>query len=303
MKYTFKRVEHCNMCGETAQTAKVLGKRMNQSQGIRPTKKLGITTTVVMCKKCDLVYANPLPVPESLEQHYSTPPEDYWKPEYFKIEGDYFKHQIKTFFNLFGENHSLTALDIGAGVGKCMTALSRAGFEVYGIEPSEPFYRRAIKELKIDESRLRLCTVEEARFEENLFDFITFGAVLEHLYDPSGSIIKALGWLKPGGLIQIEVPSSAWLTNKIFNLLYRLQGLDYVGNISPMHSPFHLYEFGIKSFQEHARQNGYEIAHHRYHVCETYLPAVLNPIVRPLMAKTDRGMQLEVWLRKPASNT
>ena len=29
-----------------------------------------------------------------------------------------------------------------------------------------------------------------------------------------------------------------------------MRGTNYVTNISPMHSPFHLYEFGLKSFEE-----------------------------------------------------
>jgi 2-polyprenyl-3-methyl-5-hydroxy-6-metoxy-1,4-benzoquinol methylase len=43
-------------------------------------------------------------------------------------------------------------------------------------------------------------------FPEAHFDFITFGAVLEHLYDPSMSIHKAMSWLKPSGIMHIEVP-------------------------------------------------------------------------------------------------
>ena len=94
------------------------------------------------------------------------------------------------------------------------------------------------------------------------------------------------------------MPSSKWLTNKIYNLIYRLQGLDYVGNISPMHTPFHLYEFGLKSFEIHGQNNGYKVARHQFYVCDTYLPKMLDPVVKPIMGKTDMGMQLEVWLCK-----
>ena len=114
--------------------------------------------------------------------------------------------------------------------------------------------------------------MEEIEYEEDTFDFISFGAVLEHLYDPSCSIQKALNWLKPGGLIHIEVPSSDWLTNRIINAFYKLCLNDYVGNISPMHEPYHLYEFGLKSFEENSRRHNYEIAYHEYYVCKTFLP-------------------------------
>jgi ubiquinone/menaquinone biosynthesis C-methylase UbiE len=299
MQYTFKNIEHCNLCGASTAGAKVLGRRMNCSQGARPSKKVGISTTIMQCRTCSLVFANPLPIPASISQHYGTPAEDYWKPSYFEIDEDYFTEQIDKFFELYGKRENLTALDIGAGIGKCVKALEKGGFDAYGLEPSEPFHAKALEKMKISAERLKLSTLEDAEYPEEMFDFITFAVVLEHLYDPGAAILKALKWLKPNGLIHIEVPSSRWLTNKIYNLIYRLQGLDYVGNISPMHNPFHLYEFGLESFKIHAQKNGYEIANHRFIACKTYLPVMFNSIVMPLMEKTDTGMQLEVWLRKP----
>ena len=302
MQYTFTSIEKCNMCGASAAKTRVLGKRMNRSQGKRPTKKIGITTTVVQCRCCNLIFSNPMPVPTSISQHYGSLPESYWKPSYFEFDAKYFKDQIDTFFKLHPEHNELRALDIGAGIGKCMIALRDRGFDAYGFEPSEPFYSRALEKMSIARDKLQLSSVEEADYPAEYFDFITYGAVLEHLYDPSSAILKTMKWLKPNGLIHIEVPSSAWLTNKIYNVLYRLQGLDYVGNISPMHPPFHLYEFGLKSFQQHAQQHGHEVAFHKFMVASTYLPKVLDPILKPLMAKTDTGMQLEIWLRKTVSN-
>lgn len=303
MNYFFKTIENCNMCGDSTENALVLGRRMNGSQGIRPKKKIGISTTVMQCKNCSLIFSNPLPIPEDMSQHYGTPPEDYWIERYFEIDENYFKDQLEIFNALNLRNNQITALDIGAGLGKCMIALEKSGFTAYGLEPSEPFYKRAIEKMGVSKDRLILSSLEDAEYPAEKFDFITFGAVLEHLYDPSLAIEKALKWLKPQGLIQIEVPSSAWLTNKIYNLIYRVQGLDYVGNISPMHTPFHLYEFGLKSFEEHSQSRGYEIARHRFLVCDTYLPKVLDPVIKPIMAKTNTGMQLDMWLRKTTDFT
>lgn len=298
MQYLFKNIEQCNMCGTSTEKAKVLGRRLNRSQGVRPKHKVGIATTIMQCQLCSLIFANPLPLPVSMSQHYGTPPEEYWHQDYFKIDESYFKAQINTFFELYETRGNLQALDIGAGVGKCMKALENSGFISYGLEPSEPFYMRALEEMKISAEKLKLSSIEDVEYLDEQFDFITYGAVLEHLYDPSSSILKSLKWLKPKGLIHIEVPSSKWLTNKIYNLIYRFQGLDYVGNISPMHNPFHLYEFGLESFKIHARKNAYKIAYYQFMVCSTFLPKILDPIMKPVMKKTDTGMQLEIWLRK-----
>lgn len=297
-RYFFNQINYCNMCGSPAEKHTILGRRLNNSQGLRPCKKIGISTTIIQCINCRLIYTNPQPVPFDLQDHYGVPPENYWKENYFSLNEDYFKHEIQILNQLCKLGSIKRSLDIGAGLGKQMIALSNQGIEAFGFEPSEPFYERAITKMGIRSSHLKLGTIEEVEYPTDFFDFISFGAVLEHLYNPSDSIIKALRWLKPSGIIHIEVPSSNWLIGDFFNLYYRLIGTDYVGNLSPMHEPFHLYEFSLKSFQEHAVKHGYKVEHHEYYVCETYLPKMLDIILKPIMQKTKKGMQLCVWLRK-----
>jgi 2-polyprenyl-3-methyl-5-hydroxy-6-metoxy-1,4-benzoquinol methylase len=298
LRYSFRPVERCNMCGAPAAEHRVLGKRLNRSQGMFPRKRKGLTVTVVKCGRCQLIYADPQPVPFDLQDHYGVPPASYWKEEYFTVSPDYFAGEIARFKQLVPFTRGMRALDIGAGLGKAMISLQRAGFDTYGFEPSGPFREQAIARMGIDPQRLRLGDMETITYEPGQFDLITFGAVLEHLYDPDASIRKAMGWLRPGGHIHIEVPSSAWLVNRIINLAYRLQGLDYVGNISPMHMPFHLYEFGLKSFEENGRRSGYTVAFHEYFVAPTYMPKLIDPLLTWWMRRTDTGMQLSLWLRK-----
>lgn len=298
LRYFFNSIENCNMCGSSAQDAKILGKRLNRSQGRDPKNKTGLTTTIVKCNNCGLIYPNPQPVPFDLQDHYGVPPEDYWKPSYFAVDENYFKNEIEQLKKLIDLKPGMRSLDIGAGLGKAMIALEKAGFDVYGFEPSQQFYERAISKMNIDSKKLQLGMIENIEYPETYFDFISFGAVLEHLYDPSHSIQKALKWLKPNGIIHIEIPSSDWLINKIVNLFYKLKLSDYVANISPMHDPYHLYEFGLTSFKEHAKQNGYEIAFYEYYVCQTYMPKIADFFLKPYMKGTNTGMQLCVWLRK-----
>ena len=298
LRYNFDFIEKCNMCGSSTDKHKILGKRLNQSQGKNSRNKIGITTTIVKCTNCGLVYSNPQPVPCDLQDHYGVPPENYWKKEYFTVNDNYFKIEIDTAKKFIDFKKGMKSLDIGAGLGKAMLALTNAGFDAYGFEPSQQFFERAITQMKISPDKLKLGMIENVDYPENHFDFISFGAVLEHLYDPSNSIIKALKWLKPGGIIHIEVPSSAWAINKITNLFYKLKRTDYVSNISPMHEPFHLYEFGLKSFQEHSRQHNYDIVFYEYYVCKTFMPKFADFILKPYMRNTNTGMQLCIWLQK-----
>ncbi len=297
-RYFFNHIESCNMCGSPTATHQVLGKRLNGSQGKNPKEKIGIATTVVKCTDCGLIYSNPQPVPFDIQDHYGVPPESYWIESYFTTNDNYFKGEIERLRQLLDFKEGMKSLDIGAGLGKQMIALSKIGFETYGFEPSKQFYERALSKMGINPDRLKLGMIEEIDYPENHFDFISFGAVLEHLYDPSYSILKAMKWLKPNGIIHIEVPSSAWLIGKILNLFYKLKQTDYVSNLSPMHEPFHLYEFGVKSFQEHSKKYGYELALHEYYVCQTFMPKIADSILVPYMKWTNTGMQLCVWLRK-----
>jgi SAM-dependent methyltransferase len=277
--------------------------RLNRSQGSAPKQHYGIAVGVQQCGRCGLIFANPLPIPESLTDHYALSPEDYWMPEYFELDSSYFAEEIATAKRLLGFRPGMAALDVGAGMGKAMKALQAAGFDTFGIEPSPTFREAAVSRMGIAPEKLSSDTMETAQLEPR-FDFITFGAVLEHLYHPAEAIERALRWLKPGGIIQIEVPSSSHLLARMLNLYFKLRGTNYVTHISPMHPPFHLYEFGLRSFEEHGRKAGYAIAEHRFHQNDVLFVPVPRPLHRPLswwMKRTKSGMQLTVWLRAAAA--
>ena len=177
--------------------------------------------------------------------------------------------------------------------------MAREGFDVRGIEPSAPFRDRALSFLDVSENRVVAAGIEDAEFGGGQFNFITFGAVLEHIYDPAAALEKCLRWLKPGGVIQAEVPSSAHLMSKLLNQFFRLAGTNYVTNISPMHSPFHLYEFTPRSFESHGARAGYEIASQYYSVGSIYhLPKFVHAPLKWMMERNATGMQLTVFLRK-----
>ena len=298
MKYSFIDVPSCNMCGDKTINSKVLGKRLNQSQGRNPRGKHGITTTVIKCNSCGLIYADPLPIPFDIQSHYGVPPESYWKEEYFHINPNYFVGQIEVLQRMKPFEKGQKALDIGAGVGKGMIVLDKFGYDVYGMEASKSFYDKAINTMKISKDKLICATIEEADYPDNYFDFITFSSVLEHFYDPNDCLKRALRWLKKDGVIHIEVPSSDWLMSKLFNFYYKIIGTDYVTNISPMHSPYHLYEFTKDSFDKNGLNNNYIVEEKYYYPCDTYMPKFIDKLLKWYMGRTNKGMQLAVWLRK-----
>lgn len=272
----------------------MLGIRLNRSQGLNPRSAAGVAISVKQCRSCGLIFADPQPVPDRITDHYGLPPEDYWADSsHWSWSPDYFATEIGEAKRLLDFQPGMKALDIGVGLGKGMRSLDHAGFDSWGIEPVPKFRDKAIEMMGLDPARVQLATVEEAQFEQKSFDFISFGAVLEHLFDPALALSRAMAWLKPGGIIQAEVPSSDYLMSKLINLYFRMRGTNYVTHISPMHPPFHLYEFTPRSF---ARFN---LVQHRYEVGGIrHVPRAFHPALYWLMGKTNRGMQLTVYLKR-----
>ena len=300
MQYSFHQVDCCNMCQSSLQHSRVLGVRVNSQTGFFPHRKVGLTVSVLRCGECGLVFANPQPRPTSLDQHYKVPPSDYWSESELAFTSGFFQKEIGIAKNLLKFRPGMVALDVGAGVGKGMSALRDAEFQVCGIEPSATFRDYALAQFGFDHDLLLQSSFEDAMFDESSIDFISFGAVLEHLYDPYSALEKALSWLRPGGIIQAEVPSSDWLISRLLNLYYRLIGTTYVTNLSPMHSPYHIYEFTLESFKRFAARANCELALSEYYVCHPYwIPDVLKPLVSRIMRHTSTGMQLCIWLRRP----
>ncbi|MEO6490919.1 MAG: class I SAM-dependent methyltransferase [Ferruginibacter sp.] len=299
-QYYFDQIVSCDMCGSPTSGHKVLGQRLNHSQGLNPKSSSGISVSVMKCTNCNLIYSNPQPIPYNIQDHYGIPPEEYWNKTIYDWEEDYFSEQIAKTKELLNFVPGMKALDCGAGLGKGMLSLQHAGFDTYGFEPSVPFYERAITKMNIDSNRLQLGMLEDVDYEDNSFDFVNFGAVLEHFYHPSDSIKKAMKWLKPGGVLHIEVPSSKHLIAKLLNAYYTLRGTNYVTHLSPMHSPFHLYEFDLRSFTENSKRfDQFTIAFHKYDVGTIFHgPRIIQPVLKKYMEMTNKGLQLVVWLRK-----
>ncbi len=112
---------------------------------------------------------------------------------YFKPGDSDFLLEINKLKSLMNIKPGDKALDIGAGLGKSMIALEKVGFDAYGIEPSEPFHKRAIEKMGIKPDKIKLASVEDSDYPATIILIsFTFSVVLEHLYDPFRLIEKAL---------------------------------------------------------------------------------------------------------------
>lgn len=96
-------------------------------------------------------------------------------------------------------------LDAGAGRGRFVAAARRAGFDAFGIEPSD----RGIAAAAALGVPVQQATVASAAIAEHSVDAVSLWHVLEHLEDPGAALDRIRGWLRPQGVVLIGVPNLA----------------------------------------------------------------------------------------------
>jgi methionine biosynthesis protein MetW len=130
-------------------------------------------------------------------------------------------------------------LDVGCGDGNFSVLLQEAckAKEVYGIDISDKGVESARKngvnafQLDIDE--------ENFPFEDDYFDAIFAGEVIEHLFDTDHFLDEVHRVLKPEGTFVLTTPNLAWWVNRLALLLgYQ----PYSMNVSLVQPIGHFYE-------------------------------------------------------------
>ena len=161
----------------------------------------------------------------------------YYEPTPEK-EGDLL-HRPKKVIEIFAKYKFGRILDVGCGDGNFSVLLKEAcnAKEVYGIEISkkgvELANKKGVKALQLDVDK------DDFPFEDNCFDAIFCGDVIEHLYDPDQLLDEMYRVSKRGGICVITTPNLASWINRI-SLLFGFQ--PYATNVSLKHSIGHLYE-------------------------------------------------------------
>jgi 2-polyprenyl-3-methyl-5-hydroxy-6-metoxy-1,4-benzoquinol methylase len=94
-------------------------------------------------------------------------------------------------------------LDAGAGRGRFVSVARAAGYDAWGIEPSE----RGVRAAAVIGVPVRQETIGSARVPPGSLDAVTLWHVLEHLQDPAGDLTRVASWLRPGGAVLVGVPN------------------------------------------------------------------------------------------------
>jgi 2-polyprenyl-3-methyl-5-hydroxy-6-metoxy-1,4-benzoquinol methylase/ribosomal protein L37AE/L43A len=227
-------------------------KRIGRRGGSAHRAHLGVECDIWRCDNCGLIFPNPMPIPvNDFEQHYGVEPDVYFEHHELDAKAMSAAHLLARAEELTGSKGKL--LDIGAGRGELLRAARELGWNVSGIEPSARFAEYAAA---YSGARISSLPLEQCDFAANSFDCVVLSAVLEHLYNPDETIREISRVLRRGGAVFIDVPNEAGLYFRVGNLYQKLRGRDWVVNIAPTFSPFHVFGFSPRSLKALLAKHG-----------------------------------------------
>lgn len=208
---------------------------------------------IVRCIRCDLVRTHPRPTPNTINYYY---PEEYGpyksSTETLSINpslSSFKKFLINHFFKINDKcipNHynSGTLLEIGCASGSYLKKMHAEGWEVTGVEFSEPLAQN----LRDQGFEMHGGSFDAIDWNNRTFDIITAWMVLEHMHDPAHTLRTIHSLLSNEGCFAFSVPDMSSIDFKLFQRYwYALQ------------VPTHLFHFDPTSLTNLLKQNGFVV--------------------------------------------
>ena len=175
---------------------------------VSETDRRGKPLKTVICMETGLVRNDPVPDDDELAKFYS---EDYRK-DYKSSEKPRKRQILRNFRRVAAHVQRFSdvldgvgdVLDVGAGSGEFAYLMTQRGKRVTGIEPNKGYAAYCRDDLELDVRTAHLAT---DLFEPGSFDLIRLNHVLEHLNDPVRYLSMIAAWLRPKGILYVEVPN------------------------------------------------------------------------------------------------
>jgi len=214
--------------------------------------------SVYRCSGCGLGFLDPRPDLAELNELYRR---SYFQSKYddgLKTDSPEMKrrlsqetHRIR-FFKKAGRQGRL--LDIGCGMGYFLLACRRYGYDVEGMDISADSAAYVQDELKI---QVAVGTIDGVDYPPASFDVITMWHFLEHACKPDQYIEKARQWLKPDGIIVVDVPNYQGTdARKMWN---HWKGWSL---------PYHFYHFTPETLKQLLAKHGFRTIRHKDYLSE-----------------------------------
>ncbi len=238
---------NCNLCGQDEWHVR-FPSTMNEAHELdvelfRCTSPgYGSHAQIVQCDHCGLVYANPRWTTAEVEAAYVVvEDETYLKEREGRVLT--FRKHLSSLEKHTGQGNGRSLLDIGAYIGVFVEVAAAAGWDAYGVEPSN----WAVSQAKKRGLRVYQGTQDAQEIKGRQFDAVTLWDVIEHVADPAAELRKSYDLLTPGGWLAVH-------TMNIESLTARLLGRHW-----PWLMDMHLYYFSQKTLAALLQNIGYEV--------------------------------------------
>ncbi|MEL4304534.1 class I SAM-dependent methyltransferase [Methanococcoides sp. LMO-2] len=151
-------------------------------------------------------------------------------------------------------------LDVGCNEGYIGSVFQKSKNCFYGIDFDPQSLILAQKQYcKIILADLNTSDIEKLSLDDNFFDVIIFGDILEHLMDPLDTLNRFKRYLKPDGKIIVSLPNIANFSIR-FKLLFGSFDYTETGILDRTHLHF----YTIKSAMKLVKDSDYKIEKIKY---------------------------------------
>ena len=208
--------------------------------------------TMVRCPRCRLVFQDPQPSREVLDETYYH--DEEWTRQ---IVGELRKRIVERARHNLGLLSSAgvppggRALDVGSSSGAFMELARDAGWDPVGVEIGQST-AAAARGRGLDVRTGTLADVTPG-LERGSYSLVTFFDVLEHLHDPRRELALALDLLRPGGVLAATMPNvEGWYPRATRRLIAAP-----TGHWEYPELPVHLYDFSPPTARRLLERTGY----------------------------------------------
>ena len=224
---------------------------------------------LVVCRRCDLLYANPAPDRKSLEAAYHDAAFD--ASDESRYAGLTYASYLPRIAAKLPDRDG--ALDIGTGDGAFLEQLQQHGFtNVVGVEPSAAPVAAAKPEIR---ALIRHAPFRSADFTPESLRLVTCFQTIEHVYDPLALCKDALRLLRPGGALFIVCHNRRALVARAMGMKSPIFDIEHLQLFSPQSVRALLSRAGFSRVDVHTVVNRYPINYW----------ARLSPIPSPLKSR------------------
>ena len=107
-------------------------------------------------------------------------------------------------------------LDVGCGAGNLISVAEEAGYECYGVEPSEQ-----ARDHLAQCGRLAYVDLDSVDLPRDYLDLVVFNQSLEHIAEPLRALESAVALLRPWGTLIVSAPNFASIESRCYGRYWR----------------------------------------------------------------------------------